>query len=406
MKVYVARQPIFDVKNEVFGYELLYRNNNKNAYDSSIEGSEATKNLLSDVTTVFKLQSLTNQKYAFVNFTKELLLQKLPKVLDEQEIVVEVLEDVIPDEELIECIKDLKKRKMKIALDDYFEPGPIDVLIPYADIIKVDFSFLNPDQRDTLAKSLNERAPHVRLLAEKVETEEEYERAKKAGYELFQGYYFSKPVMFSTSSVEIANSTGMRLFKEVNEECPSYQKMADIMKTDVGMTYAILKKMNTLGSFRGNQITNIKDALVRMGLFEVKKWVTLKIMRSVASDAAEESVRTSLVRGLFSEEIAKEVGWNHLKESAFMVGILSGIDPEMNEEITKVLSEMGAYEDVKDALLGSDNELRRILVFVKMFEEGRWDEMKQILEVQINEEHVSDLYIRAVHNADEIFDGV
>lgn len=403
MKVYIARQPIFDRNRELYAYELLYRSNKQNAYDASVEGSRATRNLLSDVLTVFRLPSLTNQHFAFINFTKELLLQKLPKILNPQDVVVEILEDVIPDDDLIECVKDLKNRNFKIALDDYCGPGPIDALFPYADIIKVDFSLVDETNRKELAKSLSQKVPHAKLLAEKIETEEEYERAKDYGYSYFQGYYFSKPVMFSKTSLEIVDHTGMELLKEINKSSPSYSAMADIIKKDVGMTYAMIKQMNSLGSYRGNTITNIKDALIRMGMEEIRKWTMLKLIRTITDEHQKESVRLSLVRAEFAENIAQELGWNKLKDGAFMIGMFSIIDPEVNDDIIALLEETKAFQDVKEALLGSDNELRRILMFVKVFEDGRWDEIKEIFEVKINAERVADLYVKAVSYADEIF---
>lgn len=406
MKVYVARQPIFDEKYDVYGYELLYRSNDKNAYDSSMEENKATKNLLSDVITVFQLHKVTNQRYAFINFTKELLLQEIPKVLNSQDVVVEILEDVIPDEELIVCIKELKERHFKIALDDYCKEGPCDVLFPYADIIKVDLSLVEKERRSELSAMLKEKAPQARLLAEKVETREEFIKAMEDGYSLFQGYYFSKPVILSGTSLEIAGSTGVRLLKEINRSEPSYQVMADIIRTDVGMMYAMLKQINTLASYRGTRITNIKDALVRMGLSEIKKWTLLKLMRTMTSDDAEEAIRFALVRGVFAESVAGELKQEVWKEHVFMLGMFSVIDPEINDEIVAVLEEAKLFDEIKEALLGADNELQRILTFVRAYEDGRWEQMKTVFSIPFDAGRIASLYVRAVEYADEIFNRI
>lgn len=404
MKVYIARQPIFELNREVFGYELLYRSNDKNAYDASIEGSKATRNLLSDMITVFKLQNLTNHKYAFVNFTKELLTQNVPKILDSKDIVIEILEDVLPDEALVKCIKELKKRDYLIALDDYCKEGPMDMLFPYVDIIKVDFSLVKVQERDSLAKELRKKAPYALLLAEKVETEEEFDRAKKSGYTLFQGYYFSKPIMFTKNCVDISKSTAMRLLKELNKEVPNYKLMTKILKTDAGMTYTILRQMNALGSYRGNQITDIKDALVRLGIDEIKKVTILKLMRSILGDKSKELTRISMVRACLAEYLAQEVGWYHLKEKAFMMGMFSMMDTELNEDLIELLSEIDIFLEVKEALKGTDNELSRILLVVKLFETGEWESMKEVFGVRIEAEKVSELYVKAVIYADELMD--
>ncbi len=406
MKVYVARQPIFDINHELFAYELLYRNNANNSYDTSMEGNRATRMLLSDVLTVFQLDNITNQKYAFVNFTKDLLLDKVPKVLDSKDIVIEILEDVIPDEELIECVIELKERDFKIALDDYSGPGPIDALLKYADIIKVDFSLVKGENRIAIAKDLLLREPGLKLLAEKVEDETDMEQARAGGYTLFQGYYFSKPMVLTSSYLEIADTTGMRLFGEINKTNPSYDKIVDIIRVDVGMAYTVFKQMNTLTYYRGNKITDIKDALVRMGISEIRRITMLIMMRNFSSENSSEVAKTALARGVFAESIVGEVGWEPLKERAFFAGMFSMIDIMLNEDMMRILAQVCIFDDVREALMGSDNELKHVLMFIRLYEEGHFEEAKEALGIGFNVQRMADYYIQSITYADRIFNSL
>lgn len=296
MKVYLARQPIFDNCNNSYGYELLYRDSEKNSFNTSVDGTQSTKSLLVDTITSFGVSNVTEGKYAFVNFTKELLLEEMPLLLDPGKFVVEILEDVTVDSKLLKVLDKLKSKGYVLAMDDYDGNEQVLEIIPYADIIKVDLTLLDREQRRVVAQKLLPLGK--RLLAEKVETEEDYYDAIDNGYTLFQGYYFAKPKLLSKSVAQVSSGTPMRILKMLQNEEPDFDCICKLIKQDVNITYKLLTKANTAEYYRGNEITSVEHALVQFGLKELKRWVTLMVMRECLP-GSDEYARTSFLRGYF-----------------------------------------------------------------------------------------------------------
>ncbi len=203
MDVFIARQPIFDVTRSLMAYELLYRENEESTKFGNIDGSTATSILLSDALTVFGLENITNGKLAFINFTRKLIMDDFALVCSPEEVVIEIVEDTYIDDVLIEKLKSLKQLGFRIALDDYIGDGHYDRLIEHADIIKVDFLGMPLEQREAIAKKF--AGTGKTLLAEKVESAEDFEHALKHKYTLFQGYFLSKPKTMSKKNAQYSS---------------------------------------------------------------------------------------------------------------------------------------------------------------------------------------------------------
>lgn len=199
MNVYLARQPIYDAVRKLSAYELLYREDETNRFSGSVNGNAATSILVSDAITVFGIKNITNGNLAYINFTKQLILEDFALLLSPDEVVVEILEDTIVDEDILQKLSELKQKGYTIALDDYTGDGQYDRIMRYVDIIKVDFAANSKEKIVEFAERFKPMGQA--LLAEKIETEEEFLFAIQQGYQLFQGYYFSKPNMIKGKSV-------------------------------------------------------------------------------------------------------------------------------------------------------------------------------------------------------------
>jgi len=199
MNVYVARQPIFDKNSTVVAYELLYRDTNKNIFNSDIQDSVATSVLLLNSYLGVGLNLLTDDKKGYINFGPHLIMDDIPQLLSHDRIVIELLETVVPNPSLIKKLKKLKKDGYTIALDDYIFGYPYDEIVDLVDIVKVDFRDNTPKQIRQLTGIL--KSKNKILLAEKVETFEQFDWARKVGYTFFQGFFFSKPVMVQSKKL-------------------------------------------------------------------------------------------------------------------------------------------------------------------------------------------------------------
>lgn len=401
MKVYMARQAIYTSEESVFGYELLYRESLVNAYNPGMDGNVSTRAVLSDAITTFGINNLTQGKYAFVNFTKDLIMSDIPNLLNPQRFVIEILEDVQIDEELLRRILELKQDGYMFAMDDYIGDEMVSALFMYTDIIKIDFAQLEKEQRKMIAQELLPLG--IQLLAEKVETQEDYVQAVEFGYTLFQGYFFSKPRVFVKSTVEIINSIAMQVLQELKTEIPSYWALSKLVRQDVNFTYKLLNRINTMEYYRGHKVVSVQQALIRMGIKEILRWTMLMLMRESLGDQSAIYAKTALMRAVFLEQIAAELGCPEKMEDAFTVGMFSIIDAVIDESMPIILEELCVSEDVKQALLGGKNYLRKILDFAIAYENGQWDEIMDIIkDEKIDMEKVRGFYFESVSYADKV----
>lgn len=202
MNVYLARQPIYSIDKTPAAFELLYRDSDKNVYNTELDGNQSTRAVITQSLFMFDLEKLTQNKPAFVNFTRDLILEKVPMLLNSNNFTIEILEDIELDELLIERLTELKQAGFTLALDDYTGVGIPDKALSLIDIIKVDFLLTPRDMRKKIARTFLPKKKI--LLAEKVENREDFDDAARNGYELFQGYYFSKPIMLKSKRKDIS----------------------------------------------------------------------------------------------------------------------------------------------------------------------------------------------------------
>lgn len=400
MKSYIARQPIYNSDKTLFGYELLYRNSDKNCY-SSVDDDRATRELTYNILSEFDFSSLTNEKYGFVNFTRESLMSDLPLLFNPKNIIIEILENVVIDNKLIDRIAFLKKNKYTLALDDFIDDGTYEELLPYIDIIKVEYNLLNPEIRTRIAQKYAEAK---KLVAERIETLEEYNEAINDGYRLFQGYYFSKPIMISKASIGIASSTYLRLWREMSKDEPSFEVLANTIKLDAGLTYKLLSLMNTPVYYRGRKITSIKEALVRLGLKETKRWVMVFFLKDVSKTDNDEFSKISLIRAIFMEKLIIKLGYRNMTQDAYMVGLLSMIDNILEEDIISILDALDLSKNTKDALMNKEGIIFEALECIKEYEFRNWDKVEAFnRQYNLDKNTISTMYLESLKYADDMF---
>ncbi|MEG0780667.1 MAG: EAL domain-containing protein, partial [Oscillospiraceae bacterium] len=277
MQAYIARQPIFNSKQQVEGYELLYRDGISGNAAGVTDGGQATSRLLSDAITLFGLPQLTNFRPAYINFTKDLILNDFVLLTKPQEIVVELTEDIRVTNILLQKLQFLKDEGYVLALDNYSGEPAFDRLLPYADVLKVDFQSVTPRRQQEIGA--RHRGSSIALLAEKIETREEFCRAIDMGYELFQGYFFERPSLLSKRLPSLAASSCGRILRELREDKINFDACAEIIHSDAVLTYRIMQKIQTLQYYRGNVITALKAALVMLGAKEFRRWTLLLLAR-------------------------------------------------------------------------------------------------------------------------------
>ena len=378
METFVARQPIFNTQNDVYAYELLYRKNaERNSFDSSVDPDLASKRTLINSFVEIGLDKLTGGCRAFVNFTERLLLDGTPELLSPELLTVEILENIVPTPEILDACARIKNGGFQIALDDFVFSEINFPFFEYADIIKVDFlqtplpeiAELTQLLRDRLASG--QHAQPIRLLAEKIEDRDTFNTALEMGFEYFQGYYFSKPIIVSGRSITPTKIKLIRLMQLSLKKDFCFDDVADIVKKDVALSYRLLQFVNSANFGFRTAISNIQQALVVLGTAEVRKWVALICLVELNQENTPELTRMSLIRARFLEQVAQLTGKR--TETFYLLGMLSLMDAIMEMSMSEVFTQIRVDESVSDTLVSRSGGDYELLHLIELYEQGNFD---------------------------------
>ena len=401
MEHFIARQPIFDTKGKVYAYELLFRSGLHNYFDSD-DQDHAAASVIANSNLLFDLNEMTGNTKAFINCTRRVLLEEMMTTLPRQQAVVEVLEDIEPDDKLIEACRKLKKQGYIMALDDFVYHKNFEPLLELADIIKVDFLLSDIDEQRRLAQMMIPRG--IKMLAEKVETHEVYEQAKEMGYQLFQGYFFAKPVIISRKDIPTNKIQFLRILKDVHAEDVDFKKLAQTIQSEVSLSYKLLKLINSASFALRHKVTSILQALSLLGLREIRSWVSLLSISSMADDKPAELVVSSLIRARMCEQLAQSCKMGDRQSDMFLMGLFSLLDVIMSRPIDEILKEITVEEDIAEALTGSEGEMKTVLDIVISMEKGEWEQISSLaIQLQLDEKALSEAYLDAVKWAQDIY---
>ncbi|MFZ3590598.1 EAL and HDOD domain-containing protein [Bacillus sp. DJP31] len=406
MEVFVARQPIFNEKEEVIAYELLYRNSAFNGY-SHTDGDKATTDVIVNSFLNIGLGELSKGKPCFINFTENLLKLKVPTYFMPLSIVVEILENVKATKEVIAICKELKSFGYTIALDDFFLlHGDENVLelLHYVDYVKIDFRSTTREARNQLMEYL--QTYRLKFLAEKVETREEYEQAVLDGYTYFQGYFFSKPVILQGHDIPPYYYSYLLVLKELDMPIPDIDHITMVIEKDLSISYKLLKLINSPTIRPKYEVSSIKQAIVLLGLIEINKWIYVLSIKGINTDkndvASREVIHLSLTRAKLGELIGKTK--DPLTSSKyFLLGMFSLIDTILKVPIEKIMDELPLAVEIKEALLGQENDLKKLLDLMKSVERMQLtSKTVTALSPTMNEIKMFELYAEANVWADKL----
>ncbi|MDP4943913.1 MAG: HDOD domain-containing protein [Alishewanella sp.] len=399
MFFYSARQPILDRNKALFGYELLFRDGVDNAFPD-IDGDEATSKMIEGSQFAFGLDDFLGDKPGFINFTLETLLKKYPSMLPKEQVVIEVLETVQPGKRLLAECQQLKEQGYVLALDDYEHKHVWRHFYPYIDIIKIDFRSTNSEQIEEIKTAIAD-FPNIKLLAEKVETIEEFQQAMDQGFAYFQGYFFSKPEMMQAKALSPSQLALAELLYETSKADMDLVQIAEVFKRDVTLSYKLLRYSNSAIFRRRTEIDTIKHAIVVLGQAELKKFLSLLFTAQISTDKPAELMRMAMTRANFAEGLAALSGTVPL-EKAFLTGMMSLMDAILDESIESVMEKLPLSADIKDALVNKEGVLADYIRLIEYYETAHWTEATSTIKhLNLPVEKVPDAYHQAVQWANE-----
>ena len=400
MYFYAARQPILDKEKKLVGYELLFRDGVDNVFPD-IDGDEATSRLIEGSQFNFGLEDLTDNKPAYINFTLETLQKGYPLLLGKEQVVVEILETIQPGKRLLALVKDLKERGYTLALDDYIHQPVWRHFYPYIDMIKIDFLTTDKESIEAVIEAIKPH-PHIKLLAEKVETYEKYQLALEMGFSYFQGFFFSKPEMVQSKTLPPSEMALAELLYETSSIDLNLRKITEVFERDVNLSYKLLRYSNSAAFKRRAEISTIKQALIVLGSEEIKRFLSLLFAAQVSADKPAELIRLSLTRARFAELLAISHGKLRDTGMAFLTGMMSLMDAILDEDMPSVMGKLPLTNEIKGALLHGEGLLATYLSLVKFYEQADWDNAKEIQQqLGLKPEEVPDAYHDALSWSNE-----
>ena len=386
--IFVARQPIFKRNKEVFAYELLFRSGLTNYFDPLQNGEEATSKVITNSFLLIGIATITEGKKAFINFSEEMLLKGYPSLFPKEIAVVEVLETVGATPEVVQACEDLVEAGYVLALDDFLCEDRFLPLIKLARIIKFDIRQMSFAELERQAKVVSRY--NVKLLAEKIETNEEFEAIKKLGFDLFQGYFFSHPQIVEGRDIPGSKLHYLQVLKVIQDEDYDFAELAKFVSRDVSLAYKLLKYANSAYFSRRQKVESVEMAVAMLGQITLRKWLSLMMLSYLADDKPSELLRLSAFRGTFCELIADQL-LDRRKEAGMFhtTGMFSLLPAMLDKAMADILPELALPEGIQEALLSEvATPLSRTLILVMAYERGDW-EKTIILAKKLNLNHDS-----------------
>lgn len=392
--IFVGRQSIYNRKKQVVAYELLYRAGDGNYADIS-DGDRATTEVIINSVLDIGLESIVGKRTAFFNLTGSFIRGDHPLPLDNKQVVLEILEDVGPDSDVIRGMQRLADKRYVIALDDFEYSDKYIPLLEIAHIVKLEVMGKSRQELQTRIEQL--KPYNLKMLAEKVETHEEYELCHELGFDYFQGYFFCKPRIIEGSSLPANRLVVLSLLAKLQDPEADVEELEQLIVQDVSLTYRLLRYINSAAFALGKEIESVHRALVLIGSNTIKNWVSLLLLARI-DDKPKELMRTALIRARMSELLAELHDHRDERDQYFTCGLFSVLDALMDRPMSELLAGLPLSEAVKVALLEGSGDAGAVLDEVTNYEKGAWQEL---VGSGISPSEYRNCYLQAVMWADE-----
>ncbi len=371
MLAYVARQPILNKDETTVGYELLFRDSQQNSFPS-IDPDEATSKIITQNHLTLGLDQICQNKLAFINFHQDSLLHHFPTSLDKETTVVEILETISLSDELISACADLHKQGYQLALDDHNFDEQWRDLYQYISIIKVDISHFDLLDLELFAEYVKAEYPHITLLAERVETEEQFRFLKECDYTMFQGYYFARPEIVEQKAISADKTRLLNLIGLMAQPDVTFDQIAEVVEKDPTISFKLLRFISTAAKITASEITTVKNAIAYLGLFEIRKFIALLAVANLSNENCAEIYNMALIRAKFCEFMEQKGNNIGDTSKAYLTGMLSMISAILRTTQESVVAKLPLSKMMQQALLHKEGVLGSYIGICHAYEEGNW----------------------------------
>lgn len=399
---FLARQPILTANKRLFGYEILSRYGPEN-YCRQTGTRQFHVNGMDELF-LMGIKTMTEGMPAFLNCTREFLVNDYLTLMPREMVVGEILETVAADEEVMAACRRMKEQGYLLALDDYCDVPEVRPLMEFADYVKIDVLMTSFEEQKRLVGNCRDRG--IPALAEKVETDEQFQNCLSIGYELFQGYFFCRPQIVGRRSVPANKMVYLQLLQAANATVFNSHRIALIFKRDVSLSYRLLRYLNSAAFALQMEIHSIPHALSLLGERAMRKWISMVSVAALGDEAADGLLKLPLLRAMFCELIGQKIGMIQETNELFLMGLLSVLDALLNVPMNEVLKEIPVDEEIKTALLGLPSRYRPVFEVVLDYESGTWEQLANSARaVRLHENFLPDIYLQSVRWVTEVLEG-
>ena len=382
MYAFIARQPIFNTDMNTVAYELLFRDGMTNRFPD-VSAEYATSRMISDQFLCVPSQRIAGTHTSFINFPSRMVIDGSGEALDKDSVVIEILEDAVPGAELLQAVKEMSARGYRFALDDFTLAPEWDVFLPYISILKFDVQNNTLAQIQGYLQSRNAQTAHVQYLAEKVETKAEFIIYRDAGFTLFQGYFFCRPEVIKYKRLSQNQLAIFRLQMEAGRNKPDFRIIESLIKTDLTLSYKIMRYMkHTAYKYGGNlnlSKLSLSEVLMYLGENQIRRFVAVVVLASAGNDTVNELYPLSMMRGRFCELIAEKIDEPIQAENAFMCGLFSLLDTILELPMVDLMKQIAVPQSVSNALCHQEGVLADIVALCSCYERQAWEEADRLV---------------------------
>ncbi|SIQ40149.1 EAL and HDOD domain-containing protein [Halanaerobium kushneri] len=397
-KYIAARKPVLDSNQEVFAYEIIFKNSIEEKGLS--ENSKLFIEEISDDIKFFENSNLADGKKVFIHFNADLIQSEVPQLVSKDNLGIEISEDIKLKNEIINTIKKLKDNGCLLILNQSVK-NPAVNLYEYADIIKIDYKKASKTEHRSFIETIrNKNSSQIKFLAQNIDEHHQFKEAKAAGFDYFQGVFFTKADMVNDSGTPGYKINYLNVLKELNKADVDFDKIEKLIKNDISMSFSLLKTINSASY--GYNVASIKQASALLGVKGLKKWSLLYLINGLKDDKPNILFVNTLTRAKFAESLAEEFNAADKSEDLFTMGIFSMLDAFLNRSMAKIMEETALTEEIKEAILIREGVMGEILNLVIAFERVKWDQVALIeRKNQLDPKKLYNKYLKAVDFAYE-----
>jgi EAL and modified HD-GYP domain-containing signal transduction protein len=389
---YLGRQPIFDSNIKLVGYELLYRAIDNEKFQES-NGDQATSTVLLNSLVDLGLARVVGDHRAFINLSRSFVINHRLLPPASNQLVLELLESILYDAEIIQAMQELRKSGYVLALDDFVYEEESKPLLKLVDIVKLDVQALSRTSIEQQIEILKQHS--LLVIAEKVETPDEFDWCKEIGFDYYQGFFLGRPRVIAGKRMPINRLNCLRLMARIHDTKCTVDELEDVVSQDITLSYKLLQYINSAAFPTTKKIESIRHAIVYLGDDEVRRWASMLALANL-DDKPGELLMTSLTRSKMCELLTENIGTGN-RRTAFIVGLFSTLDAIMDSPLQKLLKSLPLIEEITEALLTHKGPYGEVLECTLAYERGDWD---QVACDGLSQETIAEIYIASIEWAE------